>query len=232
MDDISATLERIEMHIAARKKIREEDMWRRSKPYWAADVLTLTRFIAAAAIFLMTLAGSKEVGSVLIIFGIGELTDALDGPCARAWLYPDDGQYRWWRVYAPLIDQIADIALGLSVMIFIVSFTGALGLCLLVVAAIVAITVQASRDWIEQRYGRRVRKIVVLTRRVLYVAMILGVCAWMIWLTGWDESWKIALSYTLFILAMMLAIFKRDRLTEEKAPVAEDGLEAFMKRYR
>ena len=95
-----------------------------------------------------------------------------------------------------------------------------------------AITVQASRDWIEQRYGRRVRKIVVLTRRVLYVAMILGVCAWMIWLTGWDESWKIALSYTLFILAMMLAIFKRDRLTEEKAPVAEDGLEAFMKRYR
>lgn len=220
------------IQLLSRRMIREENARRKSKPYWLADVLTGLRFIAAIGLFAMAYLGAGSVGLALMIFTLGELTDAFDGMAARKWLYPDDGRRRWWRVYASEIDQVADIALGVALISFVtLRINPRVGLTVLLLAMSIAVPIQLARDTIEQRWGKKVREAIVLVRRALYAAMIFVVAVWMLWLTSWSYSWKVTITCLTVVLMATLAVIKLDRMSEERTPLVRRSVPKFLESY-
>lgn len=62
---------------------------------YIADLLSFAETVLAIAVLLITFFRGKS-DSVLWLFCLGEVCDALDGPCARRWPYPP-GEKHWWR---------------------------------------------------------------------------------------------------------------------------------------
>lgn len=76
---------------------------------YLADLLTLLRFLMAAATlgFLLT----NQWGPAAIAFGIGLLSDAFDGICARTWPFEPESSH-WWRKNPHAFDNAADLSLS------------------------------------------------------------------------------------------------------------------------
>lgn len=79
---------------------------------FVADVLTFSRFLFAIGTLAAALSGSWAVAVVL--FAIGIMTDALDGPIARRWPYTANEEKKFfWRAKDPhLWDNTADLVLS------------------------------------------------------------------------------------------------------------------------
>ena len=94
------------------------------KKYHIADLLTLLRAIIGVAVFGLCILIREPINwLVLVLFSVGELTDALDGEFARRYKYPRDRKYRWWRrkvdedLYQyELNDIYADLILGVATL--------------------------------------------------------------------------------------------------------------------
>ena len=199
-----------------------------SRLRFLGDALTYLRILASLAILLLAIPRQMAVETVAVIFALGELTDAFDGMAARTFTYPDDGKVRWWRKYAPVIDQVADIMLGVSYMLYIILCVNFwFGSIVLGVLLAIAIPVQLSRDWIEWRFGKKVRKRVVLVRRLIYVSAIYVVGCFSLWQMNWFRElgfWNIFAVYYLILMTFIVAAMcmKPDRTGEEHTDTPEE----------
>ena len=105
------------------------------KKYLIADFLTLLRAIIGVVIFSLVFSLKEgRTALVLILFSLGELTDALDGEFARRYSYPKDRKYRWWRAECEVFDMhryelndiLADLILGAATLFYIAKFVSPL----------------------------------------------------------------------------------------------------------
>ena len=105
------------------------------KKYLIADLLTLLRAVIGVVVFSLVFSLKEgRTALVLILFSVGELTDALDGEFARRYKYPRDGRYRWWRAECEMLDIhryelndiLADLILGTAVLFYIAKFVSPL----------------------------------------------------------------------------------------------------------
>jgi phosphatidylglycerophosphate synthase len=98
------------------------------KKYHIADLLTASRFVWAIVLVCLVFFKIQPAMWVVLATTLALLTDALDGPAAKRWPYPNDNKYRWWRRVqkAPngtfkvvaCLDTPADLVLGLGLVAY------------------------------------------------------------------------------------------------------------------
>lgn len=192
------------------------------KKYHIADILTLCEVIFTGILLYMVVF-NVSVNYAIWVFIIGELCDAFDGICARRWHYPEDGKKRWWREYAPQIDQISDVLLasvcGLYLLLRIKSIATAV---LVGTIAGICISIEVALRFGEESVLARCphgRLGIILGRRYCYVAGIGIAIVLMIFATTWPE-WCKKLAICLGVAAgIILVLVKRNRLTQDKTPI-------------
>lgn len=218
------------------------------RKYYIADLLTLLEVILAGILLWMTIA-NISVDCAIWVFVAGELCDALDGPCARRWHYPDDGKYRWWRHYNSEIDQASDILLAIACGLYLIlrvnTFWGCILLigigafCLILQCTLYAYDREGHRFcrrdqlpyqvvrigtlWVKRTPSREDQALaekLILFRRIVYVfGGIGGAIALLIWSTSWPTLVKFNLSIFGIAAGLILAHKKRNRLTEDQTPL-------------
>lgn len=193
--------------------------------YHIADLLTLCKVICTCILGVLLLTSAKPQ-TALIIFGIGELCDAFDGICARHWKYPKDGKYRWWREYAPEIDQITDIfhlsVMGLFFIFRICSsfiyFRPWIAFFVAFVVALFCIIIQIIVTD-EKHKDTKLATGLILGRRVLYLICIAFIVFAGLYAVTWPDQIKITIAIALCISAVILLVVKWDRATQVKTPL-------------
>lgn len=196
------------------------------KKYHLADCFTLLETILAIALFIMAFCGATAE-QALWVFVAGELCDAIDGPCARKWHYPDDGKYRWWRYYNSEIDQISDILLAIGCGVFIIWRVNAFwGITLTAGLGIFCTVIQCYlyryNPELHMFICRDIPKAedIILFRRHTYViAGIGGAIALLVWSTEWALSVKRSLTIAGIICGLILLFLKWNRWKENKTPL-------------
>lgn len=198
------------------------------KKYHLADIFTLLEVILAGTLLIMAFLGTPA-DYALWVFVAGQLCDALDGPCARRWHYPNDGKYRWWRRYNSEIDQISDILLAISCGIYLIwRVSVSFGCILLFGIGTFCLVTQLwlyqfnhiSHRFIPRRMSDAERNAIVLVRRYIYVFMgIGGAILLLIYATSWTLPTKIYVCVAGICIGIILALLKKNRLTEDKTPL-------------
>ena len=205
------------------------------KKYHIADVLTLSRFFLAGVLIFFTYVGVSS-GWVLLVFLLGLLTDALDGPIARTWHYPNDGKRRWWRENKryEAHDKIADIILLISILCYVVFGLQweivkwiSLGFGLFAIVVEIWFRLRLRNHSIKDKWIVRI----VLGRRHLYATGLYILCMALLWwptttLFGLREVAYfcfLAAKFVLTIISVILAVFlikeKWDRWTQVVTPL-------------
>lgn len=196
------------------------------KQYHIADILTLCEVICTCILGVLLFIGAKPQ-TALIVFGIGELCDAFDGICARNLKpYPKDGKYRWWREYAPEIDQITDIfhlsVMGLFFIFRICSsfiyFRPWIAFFVAFVVALFCIIIQIIVTD-EKHKDTKLATGLILGRRVLYLICIAFIVFAGLYAVTWPNQIKITIAIALCISAVILLVIKWDRATQVKTPL-------------
>lgn len=214
------------------------------KRYHIADVLSLFEGILALALIAAAVCGLSADYAIWLFAG-AEICDALDGPCARRWPYPDDGKYRWWRAYAVELDQLTDLMAGIAVLIYLgCRVSLAIALVVAIPAALIAPTVQVLTKWFSitpflRRFGlsRLVNRLedswgfmrpirwfyfhpkislrLILLRRYLYLAAIIVILVSLILATSWGLVVQTCALFALAGILIIIAFCKRNRLHED-----------------
>lgn len=186
-----------------------------SKLYLLADMLTIFRLLVAIVLLIMTMCRMRNMALLgLILFILGELSDAFDGAAARTFLCPKE--CKKWLKNPGLADKIADISLSIAVMLYIgFSLGKTSAIKLMIVAGMVAITVELSRPFIIAINGAEVERRVVLLRRYAYVLLIFVVAIWY-WSIIFNMQWWQWALMILFSLAtgFFILILKWPRAKE------------------
>lgn len=194
--------------------------------YYLADLFTLTEVILSVVLFVMAVVGAP-VEQALWVFVAGELCDAVDGPCARRWHYPNDGKSRWWRTYNSEIDQISDILLAIACGVYLiwrVSWIG--GSLLLFGIGAICLAIQGHLYHYDRNchiFRRRnyiyAENLILFRRRLYVVGGIGGALALYVWHTEWPLIIKAALTIIGILCGIALRCWKHDRWTEDKTPL-------------
>lgn len=194
------------------------------KKYHLCDLFTLLEVILACTLTVMTFKCIPP-DYALWVFVAGELCDAVDGPCARRWHYPDDGKRRWWRKYNKQIDQVSDILLACACALYIILCVSSfIGVILSATIAFIALVVQ------DIVYGQdsqiiftrpKLAKRLVLFRRCVYVFLgIGGAIATLLWYTSWPILIKVCLSIVGIAAGAVVTLLKfKNRLSEIDTPL-------------
>jgi len=196
------------------------------KKYHIADILTASRFFFTAIILVMTFTAAPAAW-VLVVFAIGELTDAADGPAAIRWPYPDElEQSLLWRRQKVVFDIAADMALGISALIYVALHTYPFGMTLLVGALSIGTVTQLLVVFVlpSPDKSKFTKWLVLLRRAFLYIPAVISVAVMLLLkatvpgeLTVEALSRSIALRVWVGIgLAIGAALFylKRDRIVQ------------------
>ncbi len=189
------------------------------KKYHIGDLFTLSEVVLACTLIVLAFfEGLTDIA--LWIFIAGELCDALDGPCARRWHYPDDGKRRWWRQYNTQIDQLSDILLAVACAVYLIAQVNTFfGAILTAVIFTHCFIVQLYVDYVtakqpQKRYSRKIKRIILMRRYVYVFVGIGGAIVLLIWHTTWAIICKALATGLLALSAIILAILKRNRLKE------------------
>jgi hypothetical protein len=193
--------------------------------YWIADVLTLARFVCCVRLLIGALTGNMSHQGAFIVFVIGELTDAFDGMCARRWPYPNDGKLRWWRTHAEAIDQVADMSLGIIIMLYVtIRISPPIGGGMLIGTLAVGIPAQIYilGLWLLKPV---LAERLTMIRRWIYLGLLATVILIMTVAATGVDSWKFWTNVPFMVLlsievvvAIVLFIVKWGRATKAKAP--------------
>lgn len=187
------------------------------KIYHLADVCTALECVCAVIIIGMAWYGAKPEYALCVFF-VGEVFDALDGPLARRFHYPDDGKYRWWRVYAKQTDQLSDLFIGAAMCFYVAArLSPRIGLTALICATAIGLFVQTIAydfpplrlNWLQRqpKLGKRI----VLARRWAYVGLIVYAIRLLLWSTDWPFDTKVVLTAILCAVGLLMFIYKIDR---------------------
>ena len=196
------------------------------KAYYIADILTASRFLFAGIITAMTTVAAHPAW-VLLVFAIGELTDAADGPAASRWPYPDDLEQRlWWRVNKIAFDIAADMTLGIATLAYCARHTYPFGRTLFIGSLAVGTVSQLCVLYLLPPADQsKITKWVILLRRsLLYIPAITAVVILLLLKATvpdpltWDAvGQSLALKVWLCIgitIGVALLYLKRDRIAE------------------
>lgn len=199
---------------------------------YLADLLTLTRFILATVLLILSFTGGAPE-TAFIIFLVAELTDAFDGTCARKWPFPKDKTPKY-REHAAQFDMASDVLLaaahvlfltlrvnlivGLSIIFFYTVICGAIEL--LVYGKFLGHPDNCTKNSLAQRNFPLAKKI-ILTRRYLYT-LALGVTnAFLLFATSWPDPAK----YTLFAFGCSIFVFAFFFLRQRRKNISRDAVE-------
>lgn len=197
------------------------------KKYHLADFFTLLEAVLAIVLLIMAICGAKAE-QALWVFVAGEICDAVDGPCARRWHYPDDGKYRWWRQYNSEIDQITDIMLAISCGVYLiwrisafwgVALLGGIGIFCLAIQCYVYRYDSATHRLVYRKDRTNAEDIVLFRRHVYVIAGIGGAIALLVWSTEWLLIVKRVLTIVGVICGLVLLGLKWDRWSQDKTPL-------------
>ncbi len=194
----------------------------RNMKSYLADILTFTRFILAGFLlyFLIT-HGSPEC--VLIIFCIGELTDAFDGTCAKKWPF-SKGKEPKYRRFAEQYDMIADILLlgfmGLYIVIWINLWLVA-WMAIVIVASFIIEMICYGRPFghpnfctknsLFKKNQKLAEKILLLRRKLTYLPSIAVAILMLLFATSWPNEVKFSLIDVMIVVGIFLWFFLATR---------------------
>lgn len=106
--------------------------------YFIADWLTAAKLIPAVVI--LTFLRELDSGAVFLLFGAGELLDALDGMAAKKWPHPKWTEKLWFRKRIKLIESGLDLLLAIVTLIFIIKRVSSIvGIIILAVATVIGL---------------------------------------------------------------------------------------------
>lgn len=196
---------------------------------YLADILTFSRFILAGfLLYLLIIGGAPEC--VLLIFCIGELTDAFDGTCAKKWPF-QKGHEPKYRKYAEQYDMIADILLLGFMGLYIVIRVNIWFLLMLVFVILFCTIVElicygrpfghpnfCKENSLYKKNKKLAEKILLARRKIMYLPSIAVAIITLILATSWPNYAKIVI----FSLAFAIGIFLWFFLETRRKNVARD----------
>lgn len=186
------------------------------RKYHLCDLFTLLEVILTCTLIVMTVLHVSPDYAIWV-FVAGELCDAIDGPCARRWPYPDDSKKRWWRLphVVQAIEHISDILLIGSLALYLLFQPGLFHyLTLYGSLAIALICLVVQYLLFTKPYSSAKRKSLTLLRRRFYlVGIIIGI-AELIFCTTWALPLKIGACILGLIAGVIILIAKWNRFTE------------------
>ena len=197
-----------------------------------ADILTLIRFVLTIILLILTF-NNGDLGVGFMIFIIGELTDAFDGTCATKWPFPKNKTPKY-RKYAAKYDMITDtLLIATMLLFFIVRVNWIAGLIIGTAYAVAAIII----DFIV--YGKimghpddckphslmkrnfPLAKRIILTRRMIYLALIATIATW----TFYASNWPIASKIIITVIAIMVSIFLWFFQSQRRHNISRDAVD-------
>ena len=192
---------------------------------YLADILTFTRFILAGFLlyFLITHAAPE---CVLIVFCIGELTDAFDGTCAKKWPFPK-GKEPKYRRFAEQYDMIADILLlgfmGLYIVIYINLWLLAWMIFVIVGSFILEMICYGrplghpnfcTKNSLYKKNQKLAERILLLRRKLTYLPSIILATLILLFATTWPDVVKYSLLGGMAAVGVFLWFFLKARRTK------------------
>ena len=201
--------------------------------YITADVLTLARIVPTVGLIICARMGVTNTLVALALFSVGELFDAFDGFLARSarkvemkefWGSPEPDRSFW-----VMMDQLMDVMLGLSVLVYVGECVNYIfGWGVLFVAVPSAIAVQLIRAWdLERRDTTSENKLspgvyaLVMARRYAYAILLSIEILVLILFSPLDSMAKYAIISAGILIGVILCVIKVDRLTQDKTPLTE-----------
>ena len=200
---------------------------------YLADILTLTRFVLALAIFYGCVMHHGSTEAALIMFLVAELTDAFDGTCARKWPFPKN-KIPKYRKFASKYDMIADVLLAAAMVLFLtfrIDFTvgvafityyiGVCGLIELVVyGKFFGHPDDFAKNSLMDKNFNLARKI-ILVRRYGH-ALCLGIISVIVlFSTRWSDATK----YILLIVGCLFLVFAWFFLKQRRENISRDAVD-------
>lgn len=198
---------------------------------YLADILTFFRIILS--VLLLYLAFSRvEIGLGLIVFLLGELTDAFDGTCATKWPFPKE-KTPWYRKYAAKYDMFADAFLAFSMIVFF-SFRVNLvaGLTIFLFYAIMGLMVEflvygklfghpddCTKDSLMRRDFKLAKRLIMI-RRGIYLGLMALISLITLYASGWILGVKIGLT----VLAAGVSVFLWFFLSQRRHNISRDAV--------
>lgn len=197
-----------------------------------ADILTLIRFVLTIILLILTF-NNGDLGVGFMIFIIGELTDAFDGTCATKWPFPKNKTPKY-RKYAAKYDMITDaLLIATMLLFFIVRVNWIAGLIIgtayAVAASIIDFIVYGkimghpddcrSRSLIKRNF--LLAKRIILTRRMIYLALIATIATW----TFYASNWPIASKIIITVIAIMVSIFLWFFQSQRRHNISRDAVD-------
>ena len=193
------------------------------KKYHLADIFTLLEIILACTLIGVTFL-HVSANYVIWIFVAGELCDAIDGPCARRFPYPDDSKYRWWRQPRTVqaIEHVSDILLISALAFYLMTQGGIICYITTIGSFIVFAYCMLTEFWLQTTdTNQKSRLRAIRCRRYVYLTGIAIGIAELIFCTTWHLYIKIGSCIIGLIIGVMLIIAKWNRFTETDETFSE-----------
>lgn len=201
---------------------------RRAASY-LADILTLIRIFLAVFLLVIVILGMKAEWA-LIVFAIGELTDAFDGTCSKKWPFPK-GREPKYRKYAEKYDIFADVFLMSMMALYVVVRVNPWMWLVLIVVAVICTIIElvayhrfmghpddCSPKSLYAKNPEFTEKLLLARRKLLYLPSI----ALAIVLTLFATSWPIEAKWIILGVAAAEGIFLWFFLRARRKKVARD----------
>lgn len=198
---------------------------------YLADLLTLTRFILAIVLIILSFTGGT-LSAGFLIFVFGELTDAFDGTCATRWPFPKN-KTPWYRKYAAKYDMLTDGLIIVAMLFFFimrVNLTAGLiiGLGYGIVSTIIEFIVYGKimghpDDFKPGSLSAKnfpLAKKIILTRRMVYLALLATVAIW----TLYASEWPLVVKITITVVAALVSIFLWFFLAQRRHNISRDAV--------
>lgn len=199
---------------------------------YLADLLTFSRLIMGAVLFVMAFTGGSPEAA-FILFIVAELTDAFDGTCARKWPFPKNKTPKY-RKYAAKFDMAADVLLaGAQVLFLTFQVNWIAGVIIMIYYAISSVggdllvygkLLGHPDDCTDGSLAKRnfpLAKKIILTRRYLYTICLGLVNAMILFATSWSEPVK----YELIAFGCLIFVFAWFFLKQRRKNISRDAVE-------
>ena len=206
---------------------------------YLADILTFSRLGFSIALIIMTFAGAP-IHSCLIIFLIGEMTDAFDGTLSVKYPFPK-GKVPKYRKYAAKYDILADSLLAFAFMLFftvrvnfwagIITFIGYPVLAgiidLIVYGKIYGHPDDARPNSLTIKNFPLAKKI-ILTRRAFYITLMFVYSVMTLYASEWSLTTKIIITVIGVIISAGFWFF----LSQRRHNISRDAVDIEQKLSR
>ena len=189
------------------------------KKYFIADALTALKIVPAVCILIFC--QKIDSGIAFLLFGAGELLDALDGMAAKKWPHPPETEKFWFRKNIKLIESGLDLLLAIAALIFImIRIDLAVGILILIGGAIVGLVVElwlygklfgtpkTARGNSLFRTNPAKARAVVGCRLLAYLACLTAIIMILVWNAPWSLAAKIAVVVFCALVSFLIVVKK------------------------